>query len=169
MEALQKGIASDRYYPHVRRGFLEAAKEDGVIKAFKEIFDQHKLDEQAFNILDTETGEILANDKFFGFALHRTGKLIPSDNVVRAFLTYMRTFKTKQALDEMTPLIMTYSRALTPKGATKTGLLIHGNLIRFMKEWLNTQRGRRITLVAKQGGKIDWALQSLRGITTLLD
>jgi hypothetical protein len=169
LEAMQKGLATDRYYPHIRRGFLEAVKEDGVIKAFKEALGKHMLDETEFGILDRQTGEILANDKFFKYALHRTGQIIPTENIIRSYLTYMKTFKTKQALDEITPLIMTYANALSPRRVTKTGLLLHGDLIRFMKEWLNMQKGRRVTAFAKQGGKIDWALQGTRTFTTWLD
>ena len=167
--ALNKGINSDNYFTHIRRNVLEAIKEDGVVQAFKEIFDQYKLDEQNFDILNRETGEILALDKFFRFALKRTGELKPSENVVRAFLSYMRTFKRKQALDEIVPLIDIYASALTPKGLTKEGLLLHGNLVKFTKEWLNTQKGRRVSLIAKQGGAIEWALRSAKVVTTLLD
>lgn len=168
-KALTKGMKSENYFTHVRRGILEAAKEDGVIQAAKEVFQQYKLDEQTFNILDRETGQVLALDKFFKFALQRTGELKPSANVVGSFLNYMKTFKTKQALDEIVPLINIYAHALTPPGVTKTGLLLHGDLMRFVKEWLNTQKGRRITLLAKEGGKLDFGLQAARTFTTMLD
>jgi hypothetical protein len=167
--AMNKGRKSENYFTHIRRGILEAVKEDGVIRAVKEVFEQYKLDEQAFNILDTQTGEVMALDKFFRFSLRRTGELKPTENIVGAFLNYMKTFKKKQALDEIVPLIDIYAHALTPKGTTKEGLLLHGNLIRFTKEWLNTQKGRRITLIAKQGGKIEWALKAGRTFTTLMD
>jgi len=169
IEAANKGINAQNYFTHIRRGILEAVKEDGVVQAAKEIFNQYRLDEQAFNILDGETGEVLALDKFFRFSLKRTGELKPTDNVIRAFLTYMRTFKKKQALDEIVPLIDIYSHALTPKGVTKEGILLHGNLKKFTKEWLNTKKGRRVSLVAKQGGKIEWALKGAITFTTLLD
>jgi len=169
MEAMKKGIKAENYFTHIRRGILEAVKEDGIIQAVKEVFHQYKLDEQAFDILDTQTGEVLAMDKFFRFALHRGGQLRPTENIIEAFRIYMRTFKKKQALDEIVPLIDIYAHALTPKGTTKEGLLLHGNLVRFVKEWLNTQKGRRITVIAKQGGKIDWTLRALRSFTTLMD
>ena len=167
IEAMNMG--KENYFTHVRRGILEAVKEDGIVEAVKEQFESYKLDEQGFNILDKETGEILAMDKFFKFAMHRTGKLKPTENVVKAFLTYMRTFKKKQALDEITPLIDIYAHALTPKGMTKKGLLLHGNLIKFVKEWVNTQKGRHITIIAKQNGKIDAALRAIKMFTSLRD
>jgi predicted GNAT family acetyltransferase len=167
MEAMRMG--KQNYFTHVRRGILEAVKEDGIIKAVKEQFKAYKLDEQGFNILDRSTGEVLAYDKWFKFAMHRTGKLKPTQNVVKAFLTYQRTFLKKQALDETTPLIDIYAHALTPKGMTKKGLLLHGNLIKFVKEWINTQKGRHITLIAKQNGKIDAALRAIKMFTSLRD
>ena len=101
--------------------------------------------------------------------MHRTGEIKPTENVVRAFLTYMRTFKKKQALDELVPLIDIYAHALTPKGLTKTGVMLHGNLVRFVKEWLNTKKGRHVTLVAKQGGKVDGVLRAIKTFTSLRD
>lgn len=167
IEALTQG--RQNYMTHVRRGILEAVKEDGWTTAFKEIFEKYKEEEQAFNILDRDTGEVLAMDKFFKFAMHRVGKIKPTQNVVKAFLTYVRIFKRKQALDEIVPLIDIYAHALTPKGLTKHGLLLHGDMIRFVKEWLNTQKGRHITILAKQGGKIDAALRAVRMFTTMRD
>ena len=167
MEAMKLG--KDNYFTHIRRGILEAVKEDGIIKAVKEVFSVYKLEEQVFNILDQQTGEILAMDKFFKFAMHRTGELVPTENTIRAFLAYMRTFKKKQALDEIVPLIDIYAHSLTPRGTTKKGVLLHSNLIRFTKEWLNTQKGRHITLVAKQNGKIDGVLRSIKMFTSLRD
>ena len=163
-EAMNKG--RQNYFTHVRRGILEAVKEDGPVQAFKEVFEKYKEEEQAFNILDSETGEILAYDKFFKYAMHRTGKIKPTENVVEAFLTYMRTLKKKQALDEIVPLIDIYAHSITPKGVTKTGLLLHGDMVRFVKEWLNTKKGRHVKAYAKQGGKIDAALRAIKMFTS---
>jgi hypothetical protein len=167
IEAMNMG--KQNYFTHVRRGPLEAIKEDGIIRAVKEMFEMYKLDEQGFNILDRSTGEILALDKFFKFAMHRVGKIKPTENVVRAFLIYMRTFKKKQALDEIVPLIDIYAHSLTPKGLTKKGLFLDANLIKFTREWLNTQKGRHITLIAKQNGKMDAALRAIKMFTSLRD
>jgi hypothetical protein len=167
IEAMKLG--KENYFTHIRRGILEAVKEDGIIKATKEMFAKYKEDQQNFEILDRATGEIMALDKFFKFAMHRTGKLIPTENVVRAFLNYIKTFKKKQALDEIVPLIDIYANALTPRETTKEGVLLHGNLIKFVKEWLNTKKGRHITLIAKQGGIIDGALRAIKLFTSLRD
>ena len=59
-------------------------------------------------------------DKFFKFAMHRTGEIKPTENVVKAFLNYQRTFLKKQALDEIVPLIDIYAHSITP---TESGLV----------------------------------------------
>jgi len=167
MEAMKMG--RENYFTHIRRGTLETIKEDGFIRAGKEILIKEKQEEQNFEILDRITGEVLALDKFFKFAMHRTGQLVPTENTVKAFLSYMKTFKRKQALDEIVPLIDIYAHSLTPKETTKTGLFLHGNLIKFVKEYLNTKKGRHITLIAKQGGKIDRVLRVGMTLTSLRD
>ena len=168
MEALKYGMSSDNYFTHLRRGVLESVKEVGAIKAIKELAQKYKVEEQNFQIRDA-TGELLSYDKFFGNALHRTGAMIPTDNVVKAFLTYMRTLKKKQALDEIAPLIDVYAHSIVPKKLSKTGVLIHGNLLKFVKEWINTKKGKHITLIAKQGGKIEGAIRALTRFTSVLD
>lgn len=168
-KALKKGISSDNYYTHVRRTFLEAVKEDGLVSAVKEIFKQQEQDQQTFDILDQDTGQILPLQKFFQFALSRSGNLKPSANVVGAFLTYMKTFKKKQAIDESFPTIMTYADAFTPSGTTKEGVLLNGSLKKFAKEWLNNQKGRRVSLVMKQGGKGETILNVVKRGVMLLD
>lgn len=169
IEAMNKGINNENYFTHVRRTTLEAIKEDGFIQAFKEIFKQYKLDEQNFTILDQKTGEVLAMDKFIRFAMHRTGNIKPSENVVGAFLTYMKTFKKKQALDELVPVVDMYAQALAPKYRTKTGLAQDDKIIRFVKEWLNNKKGRRVSPFSAQGDKLDLGLRAIKTFTTLLD
>lgn len=167
VEAMKQG--RENYFTHIRRGILEAVKEDGIIKASKEVFTAYKQEEQGFNILDQQTGEILALDKYFKFAMHRTGVIKPSENVIRSFLQYMKTLKKKQALDELVGLIDIYAHSLTPTGLTKKGVLLHSNMIRFVKEWLNTKKGRHVTLIAKQNGVIDGVLRAIKTFTSLRD
>ena len=165
---LNHAIDSANYFTHLRRNFLESVKEDGLKTAIKEIFTQQKQDEIQFGITDQKTGIILALEKFFPFALHRSGSLKPSQNVVGAFLTYMKAFKKKQAIDATTPIIMTYADAFTPSGTTKNGLGIDTSLQTFAKEWLNTQRGRRAKLLLEQGGKGEFILRLIKQGISLL-
>lgn len=156
------------YITHIRRGFLEAWKEDGLVSAFKEVFKQHKLDEAYFNILDQKTSEILPLEKFFQFSLRRTGELVPSQNVSRAVVSYFRAFEKKRALDSIVPKLDIYAHSLTPRKLTPKGLEFDDSLKRFVKEWMNTKKGR-VTDIVKPGGKIDWTLRTGVALTRILD
>ena len=94
-KALKTG--RENYITNVRRGFFEALKTDGLMAAAKEMLDTQKLDEQTFDILDQATDQILPLEKFFQFAMKRTGHLAPSKNVAKASSKYFRTLFKKQA------------------------------------------------------------------------
>lgn len=158
------------YITHIRRGFLEAWRDDGLMTAFQEVFKQYKLDEAVFNILDQKTGEILPLEKFFKFSMHRTGELVPSKNVAKAVEQYFGAFEKKKALDSLIPKIDIYAQMLTPKHLTPRGLEFDDSLKRFVNEWLNTKKGRPSSQFGvKPGGKIDWALRTGVAFTRLLD
>lgn len=157
------------YITHIRGGFLESVKEDGVVKAFKNMFEQYKVDQAVFNILDRTTGQILPLEKFFQYSMKRTGELKPTNNVAKAFLIYKKAFEKKQALDAIVPKLDIYVQVMTPEKLTPRGLEFDRSVKTFFNEWMNTQKGRRITLVAAQGGKIDWALRGIRAFTSILD
>lgn len=159
----------ENYVTHIRRGFLEAWQDDGFFKALKETVDQHKQDEAVFNILDQDTGEILPLEKFFSYSMRRTGGLVPTKNVARAFNTYLRSFEKKVALDSIIPKIDIYTHSLTPRTLTPRGLEMDKSLKRFVNEWLNTKKGRTRRIVAKQGGKLDFTLRSIQAFTYLHD
>jgi len=158
------------YFTHIRRGTLEAVKEDGIIKAFKELFSQYKEDAQVFNILDSETGNILPLEKFFKFSLFRTGQLKPTENVIEATRIYFKTLGRKKALDSILPKFDIYAYALTPEKMSKQGLTLDRSMQKFVKEWLNNKKGRRIDfLKIPQGSAPDLAIRAVRTFTSLLD
>lgn len=158
------------YITHIRRGFLEAWREDGLMPSFREMFDQYKNDEAMFNILNSKTGAILPLEKFFQFSMKRSGTLTPTKNVSRAVLAYMSSFEKKRALDSLVPKIEIYAHSLTPRTLTPRGLEFDSSLKTFVKEWLNTKKGRPVdTKYITPGGKIDWALRSGVAFTRLLD
>lgn len=169
MHVLHSGI--ENYYTHIRRGFLETVREDGMIKAFKEIFKQQELDKLTFQIIDDDTGTILPLEKFFQYSLRRSGELEPSKNAARAFEAYFRSFYKKLALDAIVPLVDTYVYSLEPKRATPKGLQMDRTLKKFIYQWMNTKRGRPISYggLIKPGGKIDSTLRFMRSLTTILD
>lgn len=161
-------FGDDNYYTHIRRGILENIKEDGIIKSFKEIFQHYKQDQQVFNILDEDTGDILPLEKFFQYSIRRSGELNPTDNVVKSFTTYMQTFYKKAMLDALIPKLDIYAHSLTPTKTTPKGLEMDRSLIKFVKTWINNKKGRREKIVAKQGGKIDMAIRGIKMLTSTL-
>ena len=149
----------NKYFPHTRRGFLEAWKEDGFLRGVKEAFDQFKQEERMLTILDEKTGSILPYEKWVGFTKFRTDKLIPTQNAAKAFKTYITALEKARQFDEFIPEIMIYVHALTPKAMTPKGLKMNDALQRFIKSWINSKKGRVQKQIVTPGGKMDWALR----------
>ena len=166
-KALETG--RENYITNVRRGFLEAVKDDGLKKGIRELFDNQKADKQAFQILDEKTDQILPLEKFFQFSLRRSGGIKPTKNVAKAATTYFKTLETKKALDALVPKIDIYTKSLENSNLTKTGLEMDDSLKRFVNQWLNTKRGRKTKLIAEQGGKVDIALNTIKAFTSIKD
>lgn len=166
-KVLTKGRSN--YITNTRRGFLEAIKDSGLKKAFTELLDSYKQDEQIFQILDQSTKEILPLEKFFKFSLQRTGGISPTKNIAKATETYFKILEKKKALDALIPKIDIYVQSLTPQKLTPKGLEMDRRLKTFVNEWLNTKKGRRTTLIAKQGGKIDIATGAIRSFLYFKD
>lgn len=157
------------YITHIRRGFLEEWKEDGLLNAAKNVFKQYQDDEAIFNIID-DTGQILPLEKFFKFSLKRTGGLKPTENVAEAFLSYAKAFEKKAALDSIVPKLDIYAHSLTPKKLTPRGLEFDRSLKTFVNEWVNTKKGRTAKIVGiEQGGKVDLLLRAGKAFTSMLD
>jgi hypothetical protein len=157
------------YITHIRRGFLETWKDNGLIKAFGESFNQYKQDEAYLNILDGDTGEILPLEKFFQFSMKRTGAMTPTQNVAKAVEAYFTTFERKVALDSLVPKIDIYAHALSPRVYSDRGLELDRSLKKFTKKWLNTKKGRVAETIVKPGGRIDWILRSGVALTRMID
>lgn len=185
-----KRFRSD-YITHVRRGFLEAWKEEGtyvkgdinntkpgtlqrtrqgLLAAFKEVFKKYIQDEAYFNILDQQTDQVLPLEKFFQYSMKRTGELVPSKNVAKAYTQYLTTFEKKKALDAIVPKLDIYVHSLTPTKMTPRGLEFDASLKKFFKEWMNSKKGRATDrALVKPGGNLDWALRSGVALTRLID
>lgn len=161
----------ENYITHIRRTFLESWKEDGLIEAFKNVFQEYQEQEQNFNILDGDTGEILPMEKFFQFAMHRSGVIKPTKNVADAFLTYMRTFEKKKAFDAIIPKLEIYTDAVANEKKTKGDLFIDRSLKKLVRTWINNKKGRRDNIggIVKQGGKIDLIIRFANSFVSLID
>ena len=184
----------ENYYTHTQRGFLESlfnqkdvsasvqsmngektGKNFKILRAFgaalkETVFDVYKLEEATFTILNEKTGEILPLEKFFKYSMKRTGKLIPTENVAKAFLGYVKTFEVKRALDSYIPKIEATARALSPMETTEKGLALDDSLERFVKKWINTQKGRPASLgIIDPGDTIDRLIRSTLSYIRFVD
>lgn len=170
------------YYTHRPRGFFESWLRNEVVKtptqffrafgrAFKETFiDVNKMDEATFKILNEQTSEILPLEKFFKYSMRRSGQLIPTKNLANAFLGYVKTFELKRGLDQYMPRMEAVARALTPTETTEGGIVKDTSLERFVKKWINTQKGRPVTIGPIQpGGVLDGLLRGGVAFTRFLD
>lgn len=167
IQALTKG--RENYFVHMRRTFLEEVKESGLKKAFLSLYKNYRQDEAVFNILDEDTGNILPMEKFFQFALHRSGELLPTANITRAFTAYVRMFEKKRSYDELIPKMDIYAQALTPQKFTPRGLEIDRSIKKFVNKYINSKKGRRIRWIGKQYGVIDLSIRAARTFTSVLD
>ena len=187
-EVLKRGMKN--YVTHIRRGFLEAWREggesvagmvdnskSGFFKRFgsgfkaagKELFDKYKQDEAVMNILDSRTGKVLPLNKFFQFSMKRSGQLVPSKNVARAYMSYKKTFERKRALDSIMPKYQAIIDAITPMKETQGGLVYDDRLNTFFKEFMNTQKGRVANRAfLTPGGLPDWAVRSVSSLLRML-
>jgi hypothetical protein len=160
----------ENYVTHRKRGFLEAwLKSDSPMpekfkwlrnfgRALKETFyDQQKLDQVQLNILNQKTGTILPLEKWFKYAMSRSGNLIPTNNMATAYLGYEKTFGRKKTLDMYMPKLEAVARALAPTQTTEKGLVMDETLLNFVKEFINTQKGRPMSFgpVLAPGSDLD--------------
>ncbi len=160
----------ENYITHMRKSFLETVMHDGIKKAFLNLFEQQKDEQANFNILNQATGDILAREKFFSFALQRSGKIDPTNNVAYALEQYSRAFYKKKAIDSFVGELDTYAKVLTPKKLTPQGLEMDRQLLEFTNKWLNTKKGRKAEVAfVRQGNKIDTMLRIYNGIITFRD
>lgn len=167
----------ENYITHIRRSFLEALKDSGLsvftIKGFKgivkELFDTTKQEKAAFNILDEKTGEVLALEKFFRFSMQRSDNLIPSKNVAKAFLEYVKTFEKKRQLDSFVPKLDIFTHVLTPQQKTEKGIIKDDTLSTFVKKWINNKKGRVDKILFAPGSKTDTIIRAGIAVVRIRD
>jgi hypothetical protein len=168
MQTLKK--YRSEYITHIRRGFLEIWKDDGLLKAFKESIEQYKEEQKFFDILNNDTQQILPLEKFFQYSMRRTGGITPSQNVPKAVDAYFSAFERKKALDSIIPKLDIYANALTPRETSERGLELNRNIKKFTKEWINTKKGRATdTRFIEPGSGLDWGLRTGIAFTRILD
>jgi len=168
-DSMKKMGYRENYVTHIRRGFLETWKDDGIMRAFREVLDKRIQDEAIFTILDEKTGDVMPLEKFFQFSLRRSGLIVPTKNVARAFLSYVKAFNKKVSLDEIVPEIQIYTAAISPMNLTQGGLEMDPSLKQFINKFLNTKKGRPEKQIFKPGGKYDSLIKMAQGFTYMID
>jgi hypothetical protein len=158
------------YITHIRKSFLESVRDDGIKAAVTGVFEQQKEDRAVFEILDQKTSEVLPFEKFFQYAMQRSGEIDPTQNVGRAFLAYKKTFERKRALDALIPKMMVYTASVSDLSTTERGIAMNDSLERFVKEWINNKKGRRSDILKiKQGSYVDTTLRVMNSFMSILD
>lgn len=175
MESQYAMNTRENYITHTRRGLAEtfidslsdvdeAGNKIGVTGAVKkvisEIFSSQKEDEVRFGILGSETNKTVAFEKWFQFSLPRSGNLVPSKNVARASLAYAHAYFKKRAVDSFVPEALAMAKVQEQvTGYTKEGLAKNPRVMKFINEYLNDAKGRKIDYVTEQGSTIDNVLK----------
>ena len=162
---------ADAYFTHTKKQFLEKWSDDSFIDAVHDIFKSQKDVAQTAKIIDQDTGQILAKNKFFKYTLRRTGTGEPSQNATKVFLDYAEQMERKKMLDRIIPEIDVYTQALTPNKLTGKGLELDRSLKTFVNKYLNNKKGRRENFggLIEQGGKLDVALRLGNTFVSLKD
>jgi len=139
--------------------------EVGLKNTVKELLKRNKLDYKNFSAVDSDTGQVLGLSKFFRQTLHRTGQMKSTDNVIKATEQYMRDFFKKEALDEAIPAIETAAMAI--KAVDKDGRPVNSGLEKFVKQYLNNKKGKKLSKFIKQGGAADAVIKLGMSFVTL--
>ena len=153
-QQLNRVVWDDRYITHLEKSWLEKIKNYGLKHAITHMFTkQQSLDFMAL----WDTSEVLGMEKFFKYALSRKELgMDPTKNATRAILRYAKAFYTKVALDTTIPKIQAMSYVLAD-----------GKTQKFVKEWLNNKKGRRIDY-RMQWSKVEQIGLFLKSLTSAL-
>lgn len=159
----------ENYITHIRRGlgetFINAISEGksvpkAVREAVNEVFSSQKEDEIQFGILAGKTGDVVAFEKWFKFAMPRSGELVPTKNVAKASLAYARAYYKKRAVDSFVPEVMAVAKMQERiVGTTPKGLPKNPKVQEFINEMLNDAKGRKIQFITEQGSTTDNGLR----------
>lgn len=142
-EDLQLEKFRKNYITHLAQPLSEKIVEVGLLQAVKEVFVTNKGLNIPVNIM-LELDNIIGSEKFFRFALERTGGLTPTTNIRKIVHTYSQLYETKKALDE-----------ILPEGQAVTQLLLQNRTAQWMKKFLQNLKGRGLDSNFRTG-KMAW-------------
>ena len=160
------------YFPNLRRGFLETAKDETFVNGFLNIIKDQQEAETSAMILTGRTGEIVPFEKWNKHMQFRGGEITPTNNVARATMSSATMFFRKKAIDKFVPklnTLLSIRQDILPK--TDEGLQKNPQVEQYLKKVINEARGRNIgggeSLIPAQAGKTDTILRGLISLVTV--
>jgi hypothetical protein len=102
---MTQGNLRNQYLPHIKRGFFEAWRKEGVMQAFKEMFKgrmDSKIDAAIWENLEFS----VANEKFSRFSIPRTESGIPyTTDLGKIMEAYAKVYFFKRNFDPILPTV----------------------------------------------------------------
>jgi len=159
------------YITNIAAPILESIKNGAFKGGIVSMINSWRGQQATLNILQGDTQNILPYEKFFKYSIRRGDNIIPTQNVAAAYLAYMSTYHKMRALDAFIPEMMLYAKLGSPTTKTPHGLETDRRLANFVKEWINTKKGRKTDFggYVPQGGWIDIGLKTSNMWLTIHD
>ena len=160
----------NNYITNIAQPILESIKNGNLKDGIISILNSWRGQQATLNILQADTQNILPYEKFFKYSLTRTGNILPTKNVARAYLSYIGAYHNMRALDSLIPEMMMYARLGSPTEKTEHGLERDRRLMNFVKSWINNKKGRKEDFggYIPQGGAVDVGLRMANTFMTTL-
>jgi len=139
------------YVTHLEKPLMEKLVTQGLRATVADIFKLRKTDTIPLDIM-LELDNIIGSEKFFKFALARTGGVNPTTNLRRIIQEYDSLYETKKALD-----------SILPEGQMAVNLLLGRNSAVWTKKFLQNLKGRALDSNFRNG-KSGWLSKIADGI-----
>lgn len=132
-----------RYVTHLEQTLSEKILTQGLIPAVADIFKLRQKETIPIDIF-LELDNIIGSEKFFKFALPRTGGISPTTDLRRIVHAYSSLYETKKALDET-----------LPEGQAIVKTLLQPKTAQWMKRYLQNLKGRGLDFNFRTG-RMGW-------------
>lgn len=126
------------YIPHIDRTLMEKISEGGILGTLKSYMKPRETDIPIEILLAMD--HIIGSEKFFRFALERTGGLKPTMQIRKIVDEYSRVFETKKALD-----------TILPEAQAAQQLLLKDKSQLWMQRFLQNLKGRALDSKFRMG------------------
>ena len=126
------------YVTHIDRELMEKIVDDGIHKAVASYLKPRDVDIPVEILANLEY--IIGSEKFFRFALERTGGLKPTMDIERIINEYGQIYEMKMALD-----------AILPEAQAAQQLLLQDRSALWMKGFLQNLKGRGLDVKFRNG------------------